>query len=327
MSLGSLSGARIPHGAFSCLDGPLWTERVAPSSKRWTTVAFGAPGSKLAVLAGLDTGTLLPCAAYSTNFGVTWTASPTTFSGLGGYGFGPYRLAYGNGIFVGLINAAATFTSTDGINWTLHSSTSSSTAGRIDFGNGVFIQSVPNSAVCYTSPDGIAWTSRAMPANTTWSGLGIGDNGTAIIFSNSGCARSTDGGATWSAGGTFSGTGNANSAAYGNGVWVATINALSTQVRVSTDDGVTWGLSNQLQGSTNTWGRVRFVGGIFYVTDVGGLTCYKSTDGANWTAANPLVNMTNFNIDWDFDVYTSYHYVAAGNGGSNTSVVNSGVCG
>ena len=325
MSLGSLSGARIPHGAFSCLDGPLWTERVAPSSKRWAVAVFGAPGSKLAIIGGVDTGITRACAAYSLDFGVTWNTSPTTFPDTSGYGFKQYGVAYGNGVFAAALSATQGFISADGINWVLRTFPDIT---HLEFGEGIFLASRANSAFCYTSTDGVTWTSHAMPSNTAWGGVGIGDNGTCLIFYNSGCARSTDGGVTWGAAGTFSGSANVNSAAYGNGVWVATLGALAQQVRVSLDDGLTWGLSNNLQGSSDQWGRVRFVGGIFYVTDVGGLNCYKSTDGMNWTLANPLINMApSFSVDWDFDVYTSYHYVAAGNGGSNTSVVNSGVCG
>ena len=325
MSLISCVGARIPHGG--CPSGPLWTERVAPSSKRWFALAFGSGG--LVAAGGSDPGTTYPCAMYSTDYGYTWSTSPTSFASLAGYSFVLNCLAYGNGVFLAAINAVSMVRSLDGINWSVVPTPAIATIAKLEFGGGIFVAVRSSSSSIYTSPDGVTWSTRALPASDTWGGVGYGSNGTWIVTSNTNSARSVDGGVTWSAGGALgSPSGGCNTLAYGNGVWIGTANLNENRVRYSLDDGLTWGMTAPLTvvGSL-VFERVRFIGGIFYVASVGGLNCFKSSDGINWTSANPLVNMSSFSVEWGSNNASPYRYAAVGNAGSSTIVTNYGVCG
>lgn len=304
---------------MSCLEGPTWTERAASSAKRWTAVAIGGT---ITVAGGLDTGLSRACAMYSTNYGVSWTdcaAFPDTF----GLGFRPHGIAYGNGIFLGLINSIQAFKSSNGISWT--SVTWSGTPTYLFFGNGVFVAVSTSSAACQVSVDGNAWTSKAMPSADSWTCGGYG-GGVHVILASTSTAKSIDNGQTWSASGNLPTLDGALTVAYGNGVFVATVNALGTKVMYSANAGDTWQYSNTLPtgGPAAQWERVLFVGGIFYTIDQGGEHCCKSVDGITWTAANSTVNLATFSIDWAADAYL--HYVAVGNSGIVTSVTNSGVC-
>jgi hypothetical protein len=262
---------------------------------------------------------------YSTDYGVTWQESPTSFPDTSGYGFSYGAFAYGAGVFIGSLNAVQMARSVDGINWTIVSPPAAAGAAKLEFGGGVFAYVRSGSNQIYTSPDGTTWTARTLPSSATWGGIGYG-NGTWIVTNGAGgTARSVDGGQTWSAGGALPAAFVANSLAFGNGVWVATLNNLEQRVVYSLDNGLSWAFTGNIHGSSTNWQRVRYVGGIFYVVSSGGTTCYKSSDGINWTAANSLVAMTNFSIEWVAD--SRLHYVAVGNAGSSTTVTNSGVCG
>lgn len=315
----------------SCPNGPLWTERVASSSKRWTGVVFGATAG-FCVAGGLNPVSTRPCAMYSTDYGVTWQESPTSFPDTSGYGFAYGAFAFNptTGVYLGALNAAQMARSTDGQTWSIVGTPVIASASKMEAGGGVFVYQRSSSNQIYTSPDGLAWTARTLPVSKTWGGIGYGSNGTWIVAAGEGdTARSIDGGATWTAGGALPNAGGLNSLAYGNGVWVGTVNALENRLVYSTDDGLTWQYTAALQGGTTIWQRVRFVAGIFYLVDAGGDACYKSTLGSGgWTSANPLINMNpSFAVEWAGDDVSPFHYVAVGNAGSATTITNSGVCG
>lgn len=311
----------------SCPNGPLWTERVASSSKRWTGVVFGATAG-FCVAGGLNTVSTRPAAMYSIDYGVSWTESPTAFPDTSGYGFAFGTFAFGGGVYLGALNAAQMARSTDGINWSIVSSPAIASAAKMEFGGGVFAYVRSSSDQLYTSPDGLSWTPRTLPSSATWGGIGYGNSTWIVTNGAGGTARSLDGGATWAAGGALPTPYVAHSLAYGNGTWVATIVNLETRLAYSTDNGLTWQFTAALQGSTTSWQRVRFIAGIFYVANAGGLACYKSADGITWTAASSFVNMSpSFSIEWAGDDVSPFHYVAVGNAGSATTITNSGVCG
>lgn len=316
----------------SCPNGPLWTERVASSSKRWASVVFGGAAG-FCVAGGINPVSTRPAAMYSTDYGVTWNESPTAFPDTSGYGFvaGAFAFNSTSGVYLGALNAAQMARSTDGQNWSIVSPPAvAAAASTMEAGGGVFVYVRDGTTTqAYTSPDGLAWTARTLPASKTWATIGYGSNGTWIVTASDGStARSVDGGATWTAGGALPVASDLNSLAYGNGVWVGTLSALETRLVYSTDDGLTWQYTAALQGSTTIWQRVRFVAGIFYLVNSGGVNCYKSSVGSSgWSAANSLVNMASFSIEWACDDVSPFHYVAVGNAGSATTVTNSGVCG
>lgn len=301
----------------TCVTGPVWTVRAASSSKRWTAIAFG---EGIMVGAGADTVAGRMCAMYSTDWGVTWQVSPTAFPDTFGYGVPSYGMAYGNGLFLGLLNPVQIARSLDGINWTFPTFAGSSTA--IHFGGGVFV--IALSTGCQTTPDAIVYTPRTVPL--TAPAAGVYADGVHVLVGTSGSARSVDNGVTWTAGGALPVAFSCLTLAYGNGIIVGTSNLFATRVFYSLDKGLTWNFSDALSGASQIWGRVRYAGGIFYLSSVGGTANFKSVDGITWAAANSNVGIGSFSIDWDFDPDT-LRYAALGNGGSPTSVTNSGVCG
>ena len=299
---------------------PTWAQATAPAARRWATVSYG---NGVFMGGGVNTVTGNATAMYSLDYGQTWIASPTVFS-TGGYGFAWYRVAFGNGVFVAGIGFGM-YISSDGINW---SSVGLVADGHIEFGNGVFISSNVNTNICKRSTTGGTWTTIPLPNSDTWGGVGFGNTGptgTWIVFSNTGCAISADGGLNWSSGGALPFSTNVYSAAYGNGVWVASANQNDTVVYRSSTNGASWA-SHFVTSPSTVWQRVRFINGTFYMMSNGGARNVKSTDGITWTPCNSTVNTPSFSMDYDVCALpTGVRYVAVGNGGSNTTVVNYGI--
>jgi len=324
LQLGQIGYSILGTGAavFNC---PTWAQATAPSSKRWLATCFGSGAciGNVFMGGGIDSGTGNAVAMYSLDYGQTWTASPTVFA-TSGYGFSLYRVAFGNGVFVAGIGLGM-FISSDGIYW---SPVGTIGDGHIEFGNGVFISANQNTNVCKRSTTGGTWDTIPLPTSDTWNGVGFGNvgaNGTWIIFSNTGCVRSADGGLNWTAGGALPFATNINSAAYGNGVWVASVNAADTVCYRSDTNGVTW-TSQFVSSPAIVWQRVRFINGTFFMMSQGGQRNVKSTDGITWTPCSSTVNMPSFSMD--FDVYVSptiVRHVAVGNAGSVTNVTNYGI--
>ena len=297
---------------------PTWAQATAPAARRWTTVSYG---NGVFAAGGNNTAAIRPCAMYSLDNGETWTVSPTAFPDTGGTGFREYCMAYGLGVFVGNIGIG-TFASSDGINWSV---IGSSGGGHVEFGNSVFITSVTSANTCRRSTNGSTWTPISLPSSDTWSGVGFGSNGTWIIFSNTGCIRSTNNGLAWTAGGALPFGTNVNTAAYGNGVWVATASSNTTVIYHSVDDGITW-TSKTVSGVSIVYQRVRFINGVFFMLSQSGSRNFTSTDGVTWTMRNTTVNTASFTMDMDYSAAgAAVRYVAVGNGGSNTTVTNYGI--
>jgi len=323
---------KLLTSALRCLNGPQWTSRTVPDSRTWHAVAFGFDTF---VIFGTNFGTSRPCSVYSTDGGVNWTTSPTTFPSLGGVGADvgvrERMLAFGAGQFIAIGNNKEIY-SNDGINWTVGgANTFAGTPTSFFFDGTQFVLVCSATDKLYTSPGNGAYTERTLPAGDAWSAGGIGA-GRLIVAASLATAKSDNGGVTWTAGGNLPadlGTG-VWSIAYGNGVWVAVPGGSVTQLYYSTDGGATWALTNTLNASAQQYARVRYIGGIFYVGEFsGGNSCYKSTDGITWTVANAFVSMpTLFSIDWDGGVMGGgFVYAAVGTPDGNTTTVNSGVCG
>jgi hypothetical protein len=311
----------IPPPSPICLQGPVWTARTASSSKRWRTTIYGV-GRFIAV--GLNPATGRAVAMYSDNKGVTWTESPTAFPDTFGYGFGPITTAYGNGVFFGAINAAQALRSIDGINWSLV--TVDFSTSSVHFGGTAFVFSLNGmQSTCRVSNDGLTFTSRNMPTSDAW-GSGAYGNGRHMLSATARPAYSDDDGVSWALGGAFPSSTGIASMAFGNGVWLAVPNNPVQQIFRSADGGLTWGTVEM--GANDTWNRIKYMGGIFYITGQGGIQSRKSVDdGVTWVPANDTVSLLgSIYFDFSFDAQ-GYRYVAVGDGGYITSTVNSGICG
>ena len=179
--------------------------------------------------------------AYSSD-GKSWTAS-TLPSPNGNW----RSVAYGNGVFVTVgtslvSNSDVISTTTDyGQTWTPAYVVTVSPPfitrvwNSIAFGNGVFVM-VGNGAPCsqaYSTDNGSSWTTVASPLAGGWLSVTFG-NGVFVMVGTA-IARSTTNGLSWT---QVSGINDAYSVTFGNNVFV------TTSLRYSTDNGLTWNLTS-----------------------------------------------------------------------------------
>lgn len=103
----------------------------------------------------------------------TWTPSPSGQLPTTGFS----KLAFGNGVFVGIAFPASIYTSTDGANWTLRSSNISEIIGDLKFIQGTFY-AVSTGTTILTSTDGINWAPFSLgitvPINYNFSNIAYG---------------------------------------------------------------------------------------------------------------------------------------------------------
>lgn len=308
----------------------IYENKVASSSKRWTTVVFCAAFGDKFVAGGVNQSTGRPCAMYSTDRGQTWTESPTSFPSTGGDGFRARGMAFGNGVCVAPASATQMFITEDGVEWDLVAGSPNYTAVEMYFDNGVFVTFATNTALLYTSTDGLSWTARALPASRTWNcGAGNGAGVHVIAAGDGGTAVSLDNGATWADGGLLPFGVSPNFMAYGNGVWVVTPLAITDVVAYSTDNGASWQLSDAVyKTGSQIYQRVRYIehalndgtdDSAFVMLDVTGTHTHRSFDGVVWFAITPIPNMPSFSKDWDHD--GEGNFVVVGEDGSPTTVV------
>ena len=216
-----------------------WDARAISEPNEWMSAAYAGNGLFAAVA---KSGTNR--AAYSTNYGLTWTV---TNAGAAN----EWRsVAYGDGVFVAVASTGTNRVtrSANGINW---STVSSAVAAANDwvsvaYGDGVFVAVASGSStgrIMRSIDGGLTWSAitGGVDANS-WGGVTYGD-GVFVAVAGSGSqriARSTDGGVTWS----LITAPEANSwyaVAYGNGVFMAVANAVSGSLSMySTNAGVTW---------------------------------------------------------------------------------------
>ena len=199
------SGAKS-KALYSSSNGEGWREVDLPSNKSWNKIIFGngifvtiakyVPADIPGGVPAIDAG-----AAYSTNFGGTWTAGTGLTATSNWQG-----LAYGSGtnemIFVAISQQGEFATSTDGASWTVGTlptpgagifepsdiaygngrfvvvtggktaysldgtnwklSNLTTTATKISYGQGVFVALDSTTGAGWTSEDGFTWKSRTV---------------------------------------------------------------------------------------------------------------------------------------------------------------------
>ena len=198
-----------------------------------------------------------------------------------------------------------------------------------DYGNGTFVlaayfggtNATPAvTPAVYTSPDGTTWTRRTLPVTGArinhvrflngkfFLGMDAATNNSGVPTGAAGAVLSSPDGIAWTASTITTPLYGPDDFAYGNGVYVATVSAVSgqnTQVITSTD-GVTWTPRTVATGAY--YAGLAFANGKFYVTVNGGtnLGLYGSTDGVTWTrstaapasagnlAASPATLLVNY---------------------------------
>jgi hypothetical protein len=188
-------------------------------------------------------------------------------------------VVFANSLFVAVGNAGFVTTSPDGITWTSRTA-GSTTFNRIIYANSLFV-AIGNGGTIYTSSDGITWTLRASGVSAqlndvVWSGSQF------CAVGNSGVITTSPNGLAWTAR-TPGDTGPAlNSISWSGTRFVVT----------NTTNGVVW---HSTDGITWTRASTVFNGGVFYSAYLGGRfllaganQIQTSTDGLNWTCADPV---------------------------------------
>lgn len=264
-----------------------WTNRTSPvATTNWFGVGYGN-GKFVAVGNGGATSRV----AYSTDGGVTWSASVTGISG----NINLYAALYANSTWVIVGAQQQAYTSTDGIAWTSHTMP---TGGYTDltYFNGLFISMSGQgtaTTVAATSPDGVTWTSRTMPASVVWSG--VANNGTTAVAVAGGYrtvgttagtqAASSTNGTTWTSQ-TLPSSQTWSGVAYGNGIFVAVHQTqANANVYATSTDGATWTNRTSMPSifATSNCTSIAFTNGKFIVHGTNTRWGAYSTDGLSWT--------------------------------------------
>lgn len=240
---------------------------------------------------------------YSSTDGISWTYNQAASLGV-------RNVTYGNGKWVAVTpsdsNTGVVFTSTNGTTWTDNYVSANIYRWAAAYGNGVWVicSEGGNYKIARSTDDAVSWT-NSNPASLTafeaYRFIAFG-GGTFLILSYSGpssatrvCCTSTDG-INWTARLLPTGT-NWNSAAYGNGIWVAVGRNAAAR---STDGGATWSNISGKYGNSVTYGDGYFV----IVGDSGEVS--SSPDGITWTThTSPLAN-----IPWSGVTYGNGLFVA-----------------
>lgn len=208
--------------------------------------------------------------------GMTWTRRHAYTEPLA-------RIAYGNGVFVGIQSwwNSNVVRSTDGITWTDHAgATPFAPWNDLTFGNGTFVAVTEDTANrAMTSPDGITWTARTIPGSEQWNAVAYGNGRFVAVAINWDCttcaAVSTDNGATWTTNAGFGGNYADITFAKGLFVGIRAVGEIATS-----PDGVTW--TARATGITDDLEAITYGNGRFLVASSGG-NFLTSTDGITWT--------------------------------------------
>lgn len=310
------------RGPASCIIGPVWTARTIPTAAEIQAVAVNpAILTGGFVVSGVNGGSGWQL-YYTSDGGVTWTQSATSFAATAGATPAAHGLANQNGSYICIGGFSFDFRSTDeGVTWTQ--------MGAVFFsheflfaGGGKFLALEAGTANLWTTAGGIApFVSQAIP-NDSWACGNYAGNRYIIAAASGNTIRSTTGAAgSWTAGGVMPAAPR-SIAGNGSGVWVATINAVAQRVMVSIDDGVTWALTPIIIGTVHLWTSVLFSQGLFSIIEANGNPNFKSSDGVNYSASGAVPGV----FAWLAEGDGHGHYVAAGDSGVNSFALASGVC-
>jgi hypothetical protein len=167
-----------------------------------------------------------------------------------------------------------------------------------------------------TSTDGITWTTRTMPYFSYWQAVTYGGDIFVAITVNSNAAISTDG-ITWTLTTNIASTGNWNSIAYGNGVFVTTQSTSTTAA--SSTNGITW-TTRTMPANLNWYGLI-YAKNIFVSTNANGTTsAASSTDGITWT----LRTLPTSGI-YNSIAYGNGIFITTNNNGTNAATSTDGI--
>lgn len=238
--------------------------------------------------------------ATNTSFVLTWSggvaaAATTTFT-VNGTVTTPASLGTGTASITGITTPATVVMTITNVMGTVTATLKVPKPGKtiVAFGYG-------NGSIIYTN-DGINWAWALQYTGQTAAGIIWTGTKYLAIFGGNVSATSTDG-INWTMGTTsnYANCGNAQSIAYGNGIYVSVAYMQNYMSR----DGITWtSINNPLINPNYTPGGapqcVLFQNGIFvvgsYIYQNQGSMFYYSSDGINWTVpviGNPWPSTVN----------------------------------
>lgn len=261
--------------AATSADGINWTLRTVPTSINHVKVRFN--GSYFLAISATPS-------AYTTTDGVTWTSK--TISGP----LSPTADLAWNGVTWLVIsgNSTAGHTSSDATTWSAAQTLPVNAGGLCASGTTFILTSNSASTSCYYSTTGAtgSWSTATLPVSAVWGKPAA--NGANVVVgvtggSIAGWATSSNNGATWTQ--RTPAIGNSPvpaKAIYGGTTWV--VARQSSTALYSTDNGVTWNLSQVIQpgGPIYAWSLLAYGNGVFMISDGGAIS--TSPDGNNWTA-------------------------------------------
>ena len=209
----------------------------------WNTPAVLPDGT---LVAGSDNSKGI---IYSTDKGVTWTASSQTSSSWNT----PAVLPDGT-LVAGSSNNAGIIYSTDkGVTWTASSQTSGYWGTPAVLSDGTLVAgSSDGNGIIYSTDKGVTWTASSRTSGN-WNTPAVLPDGTLVAgsLSGAGIIYSTDKGVTWTASSRKSGNWN-TPAVLPDGTLVTGNYNSNAGIIYSTDKGVTWTASSRTSGNWNT---------------------------------------------------------------------------
>jgi hypothetical protein len=282
IALGTLSSGSTSIAAYSNSAGAGWRYTALPSNTTWNQIAYGN-GRFVAIATG---GT---SAAYTINFGKTWTASSTGLLASKTW----VGLTYGTGLFLAIASDGTGAWSYDGNIWqatvlpqytvqlgvAISQVTIASGAGTLTFGT----------TASYLVPG------MTVTVSGTETGTGSIANGTYYIYTTDGkstCVLSstyvntTTSSGTYTAISTSSGTStktilvgpaNYTGITFGNGRFVAVQSGVGLYSAYSFN-GITWYQSYTYMSAT----QIAYGQGAFVAVSSSSTTAYKSEAGNYW---------------------------------------------
>ena len=313
------------------LTGPTWTLTHLPVALSLTSASAADPSFSTngAMIVGGRIGGGGFLMYYSHDKGVTWTASTSNpLTGTGGGSPTNFCVRSNkNGMFVCYGNTGTAYVSSNGgVTWVQHAWAGAGAGG----GNGFvywddsasrWYHLFQTSNTIWYSTDGFTTTSMSIGTLANITCGASNGAGKMIIAGASGATKVTlNGGSSWASGGTMPAPGDVVSMSYGNGVWVASPNALSGFLYYSTDDGTTWNQTTTFYGPNNAAMGTSIWADDLWIQAAGSLS-FKSFDGITWTAANTIngVSLSRPNVDFMYNggVYT---YICANQFSSNDNI-------
>ena len=263
-------------GGVPGVAGATWTVQYGSGSLFFNSISCSSTGQK--VVAGTSNGS----AYYSTNYGVSWSASS-------GGPSGSYEIAISRDGSTALsAGGGGLYKSTDGgVTWSAAGTPAGTYISCAISSDGNVMVAVKFGGYIYTSSDrGANWTARTGAGALDWYNVAMSSDGTVMyaVSTSNYAHKSTNSGATWSIMYSTSGGGTYGKiATSANGAVVALNNAGYGLLRLSTNSGSSFtnqAFDGYMGMGVSDDGKRIFVGSY--------TVCYVTDDtGAAWTARYP----------------------------------------